>query len=79
MSFVKTLLFHEVAHWLYVCQQFVDNLTGACRLKDTTSHEAEGVDELATELVVVHEVQEQTHHLAVSVALIFDGAGILEA
>ena len=79
MSFVKTLLFHEVAHWLYVCQQFVDNLTGACWLKYTTSHEAEGVDELAAEFVVVHEVQEQTYHLAVLVALTIDGAGILEA
>ena len=76
---VPVNLSHQVAHGLHLCQQFVDNLSSTCGLKDAACHEAEGVDKLATELVVSHEVEHQAHYLTIPVRLVVHSAGILEA
>ena len=50
MAFADTLISHELAHRLYLCQQFVDNITSDGRLEDTSANNAESIDETATEI-----------------------------
>ena len=55
----SSYVLHQLAHPLDVVHQFVDNLAGTCSFEDATANDAVGVDELAAELVVLQQVQEQ--------------------
>ena len=78
VAVIDALLFHEVGHRLHLGQQFVDDGIGFGRLEHASSHDAEGVDELASIALVIQQVEQQVDDIFVEIAFSVHRAGRLE-
>ena len=78
MTITDALIPHQFTHILDVIQQFINNHSGTCRLEDTATNHAEGVNELPAVLFVTKQIEEENDKVLILVIFILKAAEPLE-